>query len=80
MTDNSIDKILATVERIAFTIIALYVAIFLLNFSITVNPIGYGQSLIGALAVLFALGGTFLLFLVVVNFLTSGLPRDKKNG
>lgn len=76
--EDSLEKILATVERIAFTLIALYVAIFLLNFSISLTPSGYSQSILSAFAVIFALAGIFLLFLVVVNFLSSGLPREKK--
>lgn len=75
---DSLDKILSTVERISFTLIALYVAIFLINFSMKVNPGGYGESLLSALSILFALSGMFLLFLVVVNFLTSGFSKQKE--
>lgn len=75
---DSLDKILATVERISFTLIAIYVALYLINLSLTVSPQGYSQTLLGGLTVIFALGGLFLLFIVVANFLNSVLIKRKK--
>lgn len=75
---ESLDKILSTAERIAFSLIALYIAVYLINLSATLDPTGYGHMLLGALTIIFAIAGLFILFLVLVNFLNLGLFRNRK--
>ena len=78
--DDSLGRILSTVERITFSLIALYIAVFLINFSVKVAPQGYGEQLLSGLSVIFAIGGIFLFFLVVVNFINLALSTQKKRG
>lgn len=62
---ENLDRILATVEKIAFTAIAVYVAIFLMSFGASHDSLGYGKELLGGLTIILILAGAFLLVWVV---------------
>lgn len=76
--NESLDRILVTVERIAFTAIALYAAIFLITFGVSTDPSGYGRTLMGGLTVIFILAGVFLLVWVVATSINQAGNREKR--
>lgn len=65
--NDSLDKILKTVENIAFTSIGFLVAIYLINVAATMSPPSYGKTLLEGLSVFYVIAGTILLLWVVYN-------------
>lgn len=81
--EDSLGRILKSVEKIAFTVIGLIVAFYLINTAISVSPSGYGRTLLEGLSVFYVIGGTILLLWVVYNAINfgnvSGMQRRGTN-
>lgn len=73
--NDSLDKVLKTVERISFTIIAFVVAAYLISTASNITPEGYGRTLLEGLSVFFVIGGIILLIWVVYNSINYGHPE-----
>lgn len=78
--NEEIERILSLVERISFTVIALVVAIYLLNTVLALGQGSYGMALLNGISVIYVAGATILLLWVVANALSIATPRkgDKK--
>lgn len=70
--NESLDKVLKTVERISFTVIAFAVAVYLISTAAYISPSGYGKTLLEGVSVYFVVGGIILLIWVVYNSINYG--------
>lgn len=80
MYDDRFERTLKLAERISFNVIALVVAIYLLNTVVELGQGSYGMSLLNGISVFYVVGATVLLLWVAANAIrtvTPGKPPGK---
>lgn len=70
--DEYYEKLLSMVERIAFSVIGLVLAIYLLNFVASLGPGTYGSTLLDGISVYLVLGSVILILWVAYNVFNLG--------
>lgn len=77
MTDN-LEMILKTVERIAFTVIGLAAAIYVLGLVIALGPTSYGARLLNGISIFLVIGAIILLLWVAYNVFSLSKPNGQR--
>lgn len=76
--DSSKENLVSVVERMGYTVIAMVLAIYLLNLVISIGYDTYGQSLLNGVSVFLVIGSIILILSVAYNIFNVFQDRAKE--
>lgn len=73
--ETELEKILRTIEKISFTVIGLFAAIFLINTVVNLGPGSYGRTLLDGISIYMIFGAVVILLWVSYNVFANSRPE-----